>query len=356
MKKVMIVHKDLLNVEKISNGKLETVATLKEGDEVCDFGTMEYQGHYWRRVKLSDEQKDYNYIYLSPKSAQQGTVKPLRQGVNAEVFVGSSKGGGCVSIFALLSGIGFIVAAIYAPFIEYPTGSDFSSMALNIFMAVAFGVIGIFIIIPAIKMLISIITFPDILKLKANGDVDALITALKYKDIMVQRGAIVALSQLKSPEAIDALITTLLTDSNNREYAAKYLVLLAKNQDPAFPDEIIKFLRDNPSGHIIRLLTDFLKIPDENVKQNALTNLTNIVKEQRAQEQRIQEIRRAQEQRTQEMSKKPIAVGGDQNAEWTDKPLLCPKCGTKLNEKTPRFGAVRCPCGAYFTVRNYNIE
>ena len=54
---------------------------------------------------------------------------------------------------------------------------------------------------------------------------------------------------------------------------------------------------------------------------------------------------------------KKITVAGDQNAEWTDKPLRCPKCGAKLNEKTPRYAMVRCSeCSAAFTIRNYNVQ
>jgi hypothetical protein len=55
---------------------------------------------------------------------------------------------------------------------------------------------------------------------------------------------------------------------------------------------------------------------------------------------------------------KKTIVAGDNDAEWADKPLHCPKCRTKLHDKTPRFGMIRgCKnCGTSFTIRNYNIE
>jgi hypothetical protein len=51
-------------------------------------------------------------------------------------------------------------------------------------------------------------------------------------------------------------------------------------------------------------------------------------------------------------------VASESNAEWTDKPLHCPKCHTKLHDKTPRFGMIRnCSnCSASFTISNYRIE
>jgi tetratricopeptide (TPR) repeat protein len=51
-------------------------------------------------------------------------------------------------------------------------------------------------------------------------------------------------------------------------------------------------------------------------------------------------------------------VASESNAEWSNKPLHCPKCNTKLHDKTPRFGMIRnCSnCGASFTISNYIIK
>lgn len=51
------------------------------------------------------------------------------------------------------------------------------------------------------------------------------------------------------------------------------------------------------------------------------------------------------------------AEWSEQGAEWRGEQLRCPKCGAMLNERTPRYGFVRCgECGAPFEVRDYEIQ
>jgi len=51
-------------------------------------------------------------------------------------------------------------------------------------------------------------------------------------------------------------------------------------------------------------------------------------------------------------------VASESNAEWANEPLHCPKCRTKLHDKTPRFGMIRnCSnCGASFEISNYKVK
>lgn len=39
-----------------------------------------------------------------------------------------------------------------------------------------------------------------------------------------------------------------------------------------------------------------------------------------------------------------------------DKPLVCPKCGARIRDTTPRYAVVTCKCGAVIAIDNYEVK
>lgn len=39
-----------------------------------------------------------------------------------------------------------------------------------------------------------------------------------------------------------------------------------------------------------------------------------------------------------------------------DEELKCPKCGRVISDSTPRTAIVVCPCGVFWTIKNYQIS
>jgi len=75
---------------------------------------------------------------------------------------------------------------------------------------------------------------PDIEKLRARGNVDALIKALQHRDWTIRQAAVVALQQIGDPRAVDALVAALQDQTFNvQRSAATALGFIGTQQDDA---------------------------------------------------------------------------------------------------------------------------